>query len=97
MKNYLDIKLLLFGIALIAFFPYAWCLMESGEPDFFSSIFIAIGLFSPIIGLIFCIVGLFMKNKENKPNFKNMEELNEYFGIKDSTNSEQHNNNHYDN
>ncbi len=87
MKNYINIKLLLFGIALIAFFPYAWCLMESGEPDFFSSIFIAIGLFSPIIGLIFCIMGLFMKNKENKLNFKNMQDLNKYFGMMDSTNN----------
>ncbi len=88
MKNNIDIKLLLFGIALIAFFPYAWCLMENGEPDFFSNIIITIGLFSPIIGLIFCIVGLFMKNKENKPNFKSMEELDEYFGMKDSANKE---------
>ena len=29
-----------------------------------------------------------MKNKENKPNFKSMEELDEYFGMKDSANKE---------
>lgn len=66
MRKYMGIKLLLFGIALIAFFPLAWSLMD-GDQTGLSSLILGFGTFSPLIGLAFCIAGLFVKDGEDKP------------------------------
>lgn len=66
MRKYKGIKLLLFGIALIAFSQYAALLMD-GDQTVFSSIIAGFGAFSPLIGLAFCIAGLFVKDGEDKP------------------------------
>lgn len=64
MRNNISIKLMLLGIALIAFFPYAQSFMQSNQ-DFFGSLIAGFGAFSPLIGLILCIIGMFSNNKRN--------------------------------
>ena len=61
MKNNFGIKLQLMGIALIGFIPFTLSI-QNGD-DFISSVFATIGVFTPFIGLILCIVGLFYKEK----------------------------------
>lgn len=64
MRKNLGIKIMLFGIALIAYFPYAQAAMNDPDPGIFVSILIVIGTFSPIIGLVLCIIGLLYKKNE---------------------------------
>lgn len=62
MKNNLSTKLMLLGIAFIAFFSYAQYYMN-GADSVISNIIIIIGVFFPIVGLILCIAGFFVKDK----------------------------------
>ena len=64
MKN---IKMILFGIALILFGIFASILSgQAGDYDFLLTIIIGFGVFSPIVGLILCAVGFFRKD-DNSP------------------------------
>lgn len=59
-KNF-GIKLQLLGIGLIAFIPFTLSI-QNGD-DLFSRVMTSIGVFTPFIGLILCIAGLFYKEK----------------------------------
>ena len=66
MKKYFGIKLSLLGIGLIAFFPYAESFMNVSDQTFFGSVIAGFGAFSPLIGLILCISGIFVKDTDIK-------------------------------
>lgn len=83
MKKHFGIKLLLLGIALITFFPYAERFMDIDQ-SIIEGIIAAFGAYSPLIGLVLCVAGLFVKDKTNDSDFMNTEEMNDYFGIKES-------------
>lgn len=59
-KNF-GIKLQLMGIGLIGFIPFTLSIQNGN--DIVSSIFATIGVFTPFIGVLLCIVGLFYKEK----------------------------------
>lgn len=64
MKKNLGIKFILFGIALILFFFYAQSWQNTGETaSFFATIILTIGSFSPLVGIVLCVIGLFFKEK----------------------------------
>ena len=85
-----NIKLMLFGIALIVFFPYSERFMDTNQ-DLFGNIIAGFGAFSPLIGLALCIAGLFVKDKENELNIKNTDELHTNFSIHDLKNEKNKN------
>lgn len=68
MNKNLDIKLMLYGIALLIFSLFAKAIPNNGNADAFESILIVSGVFAPFIGLILCTVGLFMKNQNKDDN-----------------------------
>ncbi|MDE6412587.1 MAG: hypothetical protein K2K42_01630 [Eubacterium sp.] len=90
MKKHFGIKLSLLGIGLIAFFPYAERFMDTNQ-DVFGNIIAGFGAFSPLIGLALCIAGLFVKDKENELNIKNIDELHTNFSIHDLKNEKNKN------
>lgn len=64
MKKNIGIKLILFGIALILFFFYSQSWQNTGETaSFFETIILTLGSFSPLIGIVLCTIGLFIKEK----------------------------------
>ncbi|MGN0535650.1 MAG: hypothetical protein ACI4IR_06605 [Eubacterium sp.] len=66
MKKNMGIKLQLLGIALIAFVNYAITFSgSSSTTNIFADIILSIGAFSPLVGLILCIVGFFFKDNRD--------------------------------
>lgn len=59
MKNY---KLLLFGISLILFGIFAIQAGQISDPDIVLNIIVGIGTFSPIVGIVLCVIGFFRKD-----------------------------------
>ena len=63
MNKNLDIKLMLYGIALIGYSLFAKAIPNNGYLNTGDTILVTMGVFAPFIGLILCTVGLFMKSK----------------------------------
>lgn len=61
MNRNFGIKLQLLGIGLLVYAVFS--LGFSGGEDFASRVITFIGIFSPFIGLLLCIAGLFYKKK----------------------------------
>lgn len=60
----MGIKFILYGISLILFFFYAQSFQNTGETaSFFETIILTIGSFSPLVGIVLCAIGLFIKEK----------------------------------
>lgn len=56
-----SIKIMLFGIAIIAFSIAAGIVMNVGGDSFYKGLVSLCATFLPFVGLPICIIGLFMK------------------------------------